>query len=170
MERRPVLEDSMSRTLTSSVLAALFAFAVPAAAADADALAAPVTSAEAAVVDAVGDVDWSLPPVHLGGAKRGSLLPSLYVGLAGLNAFDAYSTNRGLSQGAIEANPLMRAATGNPATVWAVKAGVTAVSITLAERLWRQHRRGSAIAVMVISNGMMAVVAARNASVIRAQR
>src|SRR5690242_9510550 len=44
-----------------------------------------------------GDVDWSLPPVHLGAEmhanSRGFLLPALYVSLGGLQLFDAYSTS-----------------------------------------------------------------------------
>ena len=64
----------------------------------------------------------------------------------------------------------MRLASGTPAAVWAVKAGATAASIFAAERLWHQHRRAEAIAVMIATNGLMAAVAAHNASVLRAQR
>lgn len=116
------------------------------------------------------DVDWSLAPVPLGGSRRGSLLPALYVSLAGLNAFDAYSTSKGLTRGATEANPLMRAVAGNPTMVWIVKAGATGASIAVAERLWRKNRRAQAVAVMMISNGMMAAIAARNGSVLRKQQ
>ena len=44
------------------------------------------------------------------------------------------------------------------------------MSIYVAERLWRGHHRGQAIAMMVVSNGIMAAVAASNASIIRSQR
>ncbi len=97
---------------------------------------------------------------------RGTLLPSLYVSLAGLNAFDAYTTTVGVSTGATEANPVMRGVAGNPAAMWAVKGGVTAASIYMAERLWKKNRKVEAITVMAITNGMMAVVAARNAAVL----
>jgi hypothetical protein len=144
---------------------------MPAAAAEAEAPRVESAAVDASAESSFGpDVDWSLPLVHLGGPKRGNLLPALYVSLSGLNAFDAYSTSRGLSGAASEANPLMRPVASSPAAVWMVKGGVTAASITVAERLWRQNRRASAIAVMVISNGMMAAVSARNASVLRAQR
>src|SRR6202011_5695761 len=105
------------------------------------------------------DTDWSLQPVPVRPSmapSRGNLLPALYVSLAGLNIFDAYATRAGLSHGAVEANPLMHAVAGNSAALWAVKGGATAGSIFFAERLWRQHRRAEAIAVMVVSNGVMA--------------
>jgi hypothetical protein len=129
--------------------------------------AAPGVTPESPSVER--DADWSLAPVQFGGARRGSLLPALYVSLAGLNAFDAYSTSKGLGRGAAEANPLMRTVAGNPTMVWVVKAGVTGASVAMAERLWRKNKRAQAVAVMVISNGMMAAVAARNASVLRKQ-
>jgi hypothetical protein len=89
--------------------------------------------------------------------------------LAGLNAVDAYTTMKGLSRGATEANPLMKTLTQHPAAFLAVKGGVTAGSILVAERLWRKGRRAQAVAVMVVSNGVMAAVAARNVSVLRQQ-
>jgi hypothetical protein len=127
---------------------------------------AALTAADAA------EVDWSLPTVHFGQAEatRGRLLPGLYVGLAALNAYDAYSTAQGINRGATEANPLMRGVVGSQAAMWAVKGGVTASTIVLAEKLWRKNRRMQAIAVMAIANGMMAAVAARNGSVLRRQR
>jgi len=112
----------------------------------------------------------SLPPIEFSQPQRGALLPALYVSLASLNAFDAYATSRGIALGAAESNPMMKAVAGSPAGVWAVKTSVTAGSIVVAERLWRQHHRPQAIAVMLISNGMMAFVAARNASVLHQQQ
>jgi hypothetical protein len=64
----------------------------------------------------------------------------------------------------------MSAAARNPAAFWAVKGGLTVVNIYVAERLWKKGRRGQAIAMMLVSNGLMVAVAARNASVLRAQR
>jgi hypothetical protein len=37
----------------------------------------------------------------------------------------------------------------------------------IAERLWKHNNKAGAIAVMLATNGMMATVAARNASVLR---
>ena len=125
----------------------------------------------AAVPALAADVDWALPAVHIGaGASRGSILPSLYVSLGALQAFDGYSTTTGLRRGATETNGMMKNVAGNPASMWIVKGGVTAVSIYAAERLWKRNRRVAAIATMVATNGLMAMVAARNASVLRAQR
>ena len=98
--------------------------------------------------------------------KRGALLPVLYVGLVGLNGYDAYSTKKGVSLGAIERNPLMQPIAGHAAAVWAVKGGVTAASITVAERLWRRNRRGAAITMLVVTNAIAAAAAARNAQVL----
>jgi hypothetical protein len=103
-------------------------------------------------------------------STRGPLLPSLYMGLIGLEAYDGYSTTQGLKHGAIESNTLMRRLAANPSALWAVKGGATFVSIYVAERLWRNNHRGQAVAVMVLSNGLMAAVAVNNASVLRAQK
>ncbi|SRR5712691_7102493 len=117
-----------------------------------------------------GDVDWSLPPVQFGPSpsKRPSALPALYVSLAALQAFDAYSTRQGLGRGAQEANPLMRGVAGNPAALWALKAATAAVPMILAERMWRRDRVG-AIVVMALANGVVAAVAANNARVLHRQ-
>jgi len=112
-------------------------------------------------------VELSLPTINY---SRGAVLPTLYVSLAGLQAYDVYATTTGLRRGAVEANGVMKNVAGNPAAMWAVKAGVTTATIVIAEQLWKQHRRTAAIVTMIASNGLMAVVAARNASVLRAQR
>lgn len=129
-----------------------------------------LVAAEAAAASSLAaDVDWSLPPIQIGSspASRGTLLPSLYVSLAALNAFDAYSTAKAVGSGiGTEANPMMRGVASHSAAVWAVKGGVTAASIFLAERMWRNHNRVAAIATMVFVNGMTAAVAANNARVL----
>jgi hypothetical protein len=103
-------------------------------------------------------------------AVCGSVLPSLYAGLIGLQAYDGYSTNRGLKNGASESNAILGLVTRHPAAVWAVKGGAAFASIYAAERLWRAHHRGQAIAIMTVSTGIMAAVAANNAAIIRGQR
>jgi hypothetical protein len=109
-------------------------------------------------------------PIRVGSASRGSVLPAMYVGFIGLEAYDGYSTTQGLGRGAVESNGFMSSVVNHPAALWAVKGGATVVSIYMAERLWRQHRRGQAIALMVASNVVMASVAVSNASIIRAQK
>jgi len=69
--------------------------------------------------------------------------------------------------GATEANPVLGGMASNAGAMWAVKAGATMASIYAAEGLWRRHRRVEAIVTMVAVNGMMAAVAAHNASVMR---
>jgi len=113
--------------------------------------------------------DWQ-PGVTLDTATRGPALPGLYAALIGLQAYDGYSTSRGLKQGAVEANTFMSRIASHPGALWAAKGGAAFMSIYASERLWRQHRRGQAIALMVVSNGVMAAVAASNASVLRAQK
>jgi hypothetical protein len=103
-------------------------------------------------------------------STRGSVLPSLYVGLAGLNAYDTYTTLKGVSRGAAESNRVLGGAAGSPAAMLAIKGGVTAGSILAAEKLWRSGRRVQAISMMVAANAVMAAVGAHNNSVLRNQR
>lgn len=109
-------------------------------------------------------------PVQWVPATRGPVLLPLYVSLIGLQVYDGYSTIRGLENGALEANTFMTRLAAEPAALWAVKGGVTFVSIYMAERLWRKNRRVQAVAVMVVTNGLMAAVALNNASVLRGQK
>ncbi len=126
--------------------------------------------AEAAISPAAGDPVAPPSAAAARPASRGPILPILYVSLAALNVYDGSSTTTALKRGAAEGNPMMAGIAEHPAALWAAKAGVTAGSIAVAERLWRQHRRSAAIGMMFVSNGLMAVVAARNASVIRRLR
>jgi uncharacterized protein DUF5658 len=109
-------------------------------------------------------------PVRVASPSRGSALPAMYVSLIGLQAYDGYSTAQGLSHGAVESNGFMSAVVNHPAGLWAVKGGAAFASIYMAERLWRQHRRGQAIALMVATNVVMASVAVSNASILRGQK
>lgn len=98
-------------------------------------------------------------------ATRPAALPPLYVALAGLQAYDGYSTLRGVQAGARETNPLVGGMARQPIAFWTVKALSTVSSIYFAEQLWRQHKKTQAIVTMVVANGVMAAVAARNAAV-----
>ena len=161
--------------ITAAAILTTFAFAaVPAYAAEstavvaASAAAAAGSAAVSASSELAADTDWTLTPVKMGAAKesRGAILPSLYVSLAALNAYDFASTRKGISMGATEANPAMQAIVGNSTSLMAVKALATAGTIVTAEKLWRSHHKGQAIAMMVISNGLMSAVAAHNSSVV----
>jgi Domain of unknown function (DUF5658) len=130
----------------------------PAVAAADQTLPAPVVARRAPV-----KLDWY--EAH----SRPMALAPLYASFASLQAFDVYSTQRALSNGAHEANPMMKTVVGNPAVFWTVKAAATVAPMMAAERLWKTNRV-AAIAVMVASNGVMAAVAAHNASVIKQLR
>lgn len=98
-------------------------------------------------------------------ASRPRALPALYVSLAVLQAFDAYSTVRGLSSGAQEGNPIMQHVAQNTAGFVALKAATAVVPMVLAERMWK-HNKVGAIALMVAANGVAAAVGANNARVL----
>ena len=102
--------------------------------------------------------------------RRPLSLPSLYAGSAFLQGYDAYSTLTAINSGAVEANPLMKGVTKSPAAFMALKAGMTLASIMSAERMWKDNHRAGAVIMMIASNGMMAAVAAHNASVLRRVR
>ena len=95
-------------------------------------------------------------------AKRPMLLPALYVTQAALQVLDATSTYSALSRGGVEANPLMKGVVGNKGAMMAVKAGVAASTIWIAERMWKRGNRAGAIATMLIANGVTAAVVANN--------
>lgn len=159
----------MSRS-AALVFLTLTIFSVSASAADATAsLDVTPTAAFQNLAPSAASVDWSLRPVEISADRRPSVLPVLYVTLDALQVFDGYSTTTALGRGAHEANPMTAGVAGNSAAFWAVKAGSTAASIWFAERLWKTNRVG-AIVTMVAVNGMMASVAARNASVLKAVR
>jgi len=102
--------------------------------------------------------------------KRPAPLPALYASSVGLQSYDAYTTLYVLDRGGREANPFVRELTSRPPAWLAVKAGTTALTIYAAERLWKRRHRTAAVATMVISNGILAVVAARNTRVLMAMR
>jgi len=97
--------------------------------------------------------------------RRPMALPALYASLASLQVYDVYSTTRALANGAHEANPMMKNIVGNPALFWSVKAAATIAPMMAAERLWKKNKM-AAVAMMVATNGVMAAVAAHNASVL----
>lgn len=158
----------MARTC-GALLLTTFLITMPVVAAAQTSPAGVSANAVAAVFSA-DDAVAPLTQIRIPADARPFFLPSMYVSLAALQGYDAYSTLRALNQGAVEANPMMRGVVGNPAALFAVKGVATFGSIYAAERLWREHHRGAAIVLMAVTNGMIAVIAARNASVLRARR
>ena len=99
--------------------------------------------------------------------RRPIVLPGLYAGFITLQALDTSYTLRSLPLLAREVNPLMKGVTRYPAAFVALKAGLTIGAIMNAERLWKDDHRVAAIVLMAASNGLMAVVVSRNASILR---
>jgi len=91
----------------------------------------------------------------------------MYVSLGILQAYDFYSTTKAIRHGAVERNPLMQGTVGNRALFIGLKVAMTAGPVYQAEKLWRNHHRLGAIALMAASNGIMMGVAAHNSSVIK---
>jgi hypothetical protein len=90
----------------------------------------------------------------------------LYVSFASLQMLDAHSTIRAVRAGGVEQNPLMRGLADKPAALFALKAGVAASTIALAERL-RGHSRLGSIALMAGLNSAYAIIVAHNYRTIR---
>jgi len=95
--------------------------------------------------------------------RPAALLP-MYVALTGLQAYDGYSTLRGVGRGGSEQNPLVGGLAKQPAAFLTLKAVSTLTTIYAAEQLWRQHHKTQAIATLLVANVTMGIVAARNAS------
>ena len=93
--------------------------------------------------------------------SRPPLLLPLYATYGALQALDVVSTQKALANGAYEANPLLRGLSDKAAGTLAVKAGVTAGTIYLSERLWRKNRV-AAVALMAVLNGAYASIVAWN--------
>ena len=149
----------MTRTITAAVILSLTVSVLPASAADETAAGAAPAPTSTLVV-----------PARISRAlARPALLPALYVSYAALQAFDVYSTKQGLARGAREANPLMQGVVGNTSTFVAVKAAVAIGTIVGAERLWKTNK-AAAIVVMLASNSVATLVAARNARTLRQLR
>jgi hypothetical protein len=166
----------MNRTAASVIALTLTLMSAPAFAADGNIEAMAATTTIVAGFDAVGtkvpssSVDWAAPRVTFHGATaRPAMLPALYVSLAALQAYDGYSTTKGLALGAHEANGTMQGVAGRPMMLWGVKAGITVGAVLLAEHMWKSNKVAS-IALMVAANGVSAVVAGHNASVLKQMR
>lgn len=83
--------------------------------------------------------------------------------LGALQGMDYYTTQKGLGLGAHETNPIVRNSTKG--TFLAMKAGSTAVTILIAEKMWKRNKAG-AIALMLATNIAYGAVVAHNARVI----
>jgi Domain of unknown function (DUF5658) len=95
--------------------------------------------------------------------RPASLIP-LYASFAAVQGIDIHSTYSGLERGGREANPILGTVVGSPAAFIAVKAGATAGTIYLAEKIWKRNRK-AAIITMIGANIAYGVIASHNYSV-----
>jgi heme A synthase len=123
-------------------------------------LAAPDLPVGAGLQSCSSDIPRS-PGLEPRSEARPRPLVPLYVAFAVLQGLDGATTVRALGRGAVEANPLLGGVAGNPAALFAAKAGTAVGSILLTERLWKRNRV-AAIALMVALNGAYAAVVAHN--------
>jgi hypothetical protein len=99
-------------------------------------------------------------------ATRPASLVPLYVSFATVQVLDIHSTYNGLGRGGREVNPLLGPVVESPAAFVAVKAGATAGTIYLAEKIWKRNRK-AAILTMIGANIAYGVIASHNYSVAR---
>ena len=125
-----------------------------------------VARADLGADDASAGIDRTAQLAVRPAPRRPGILPLMYATRLALQGYDAYSTFAVRSRGGVEANPLMKGAT-HPAVFVAVNGATSALTIAVAERLWRrQGRRKTAVALLVVTNGLLAISAAHNASVL----
>ena len=157
----------MRRFLAATLMGVLMS-AAPAFADDQATSAAPaITTAAALAATTAADAEAAqFMRRYQRASRRPMVLPALYGMSAALQGFDAYSTLSVLKHGGVEANPVMKGITKNPMAFIGLKAGVTAMSIMAAERMWKNNNRIGAIVTMVATNGLMSAVAANNAKVL----
>ena len=94
--------------------------------------------------------------------QRPPVLPAMYAAQIALQALDVHSTYSAIDKGAQEANPLMKGVVENKGAMLAVKAGVAAGTIFLAEKMWKRGSRTGAIVTMLVVNSVTAMVVANN--------
>jgi hypothetical protein len=164
----------MNRTAASVIALTLTLMSAPVFAADGNLEAAAGATTIVAGFDAMGtavpasSVDWAAPRVAFRApSSRPTLLPALYISLAALQAYDGYSTSKGLALGGVEGNGSMKAVAGRPMMLWAVKAGATAGAVVIAEQMWKRNNKVGAVALMVAANSVSAIVAAHNVSALK---
>lgn len=89
--------------------------------------------------------------------SRPRLLVPLYVMQITLNGLDVHSTARALDAGHREGNPLFK--DGDAKKMIGAKVASSALSVLLAEKLWKRHRVAAVLMMVGVNGGMAAVVA-----------
>lgn len=89
--------------------------------------------------------------------ERPRALMPLYAMQLTLNGLDVHSTMRALEAGHREGNPLFKA--GSAKKMIGAKVASSALSVYLAEKLWKKNRIAAVVMMASVNAGMMAVVA-----------
>jgi len=122
----------------------------------------PAAGPHAAESESLPGVAEVGPPAWLPASpRRPSPLVPLYLSFAALQVADVASTVRALDSGGQEANPLVSSFADSSAKMLVVKAGATAGTIYLTERLWKKNRP-AAIVLMAALNGAYGAIVAHN--------
>lgn len=103
-------------------------------------------------------------------ARRSPMLLAMYGSAGLLQAYDGFSTLKAVAANHVELNPMMAPLVNHPSLVIAAKAAITIATISAAEKMWRTNHHKQAIALLLVSNGVMAAVGAHNAMVLRGRR
>jgi hypothetical protein len=101
--------------------------------------------------------------------RRPTILPWLYGIYVTFQAFDVWTTTRGVAAGARETNPAVASFAGNHLGLTAMKIATTTTTIYFVERLWRRNRTG-AIVLTAALNGVSALVVLHNSRVAQRAR
>lgn len=101
------------------------------------------------------------PATQVAKPNATTLRYSLYASFATLQALDAHSTLRAINGGGSEANPFMAGIASKPFAFVAMKAGTTAATIYLAEKLSKKNPIASVL-LMTAMNSAYATVVAHN--------
>jgi hypothetical protein len=83
----------------------------------------------------------------------------LYAAQVGLQALDIHSTTRAINAGASEGNALMSRIAGNPTALLFVKAGATASTIYLTEKVAKRSRLAAVITMVGLDSAYVLIVA-----------
>jgi hypothetical protein len=106
------------------------------------------------------------PLLPLAPKQRPAVLLPLYASYAALQMSDAALTTRALGLGGREANGLMAGIARHPLALYSLKAAIVGASVFQSEKMWRNGKRKSAIATLVVVNAMYIFVVNHNRQVI----
>lgn len=100
--------------------------------------------------------------------ERTPLLHALYGNAVTLQGLDAYLTLRAVqTRDFQETNGLMAPMVERPIAWLAMKAATSIATVQVADHLWMSGRKKTAIATLIATNGLMSIVVARNAALLR---